>query len=229
MAFSQKKRPGEPVCAELEDFNERQAWEHDDKIILETSITLPKISGIPSKAAERINRHYIFLSKFLLRWAKTSLLQKARENNAGNLAEPYKLAASYTVTYNDKGILSLYYEISQHSPAQPLAEVRCGDSWSLEDGLPYPLPLPRRSKGIKACLNAMPPGTDPLAWKKAVYRHYQERNSYLTPKGIVLYFPACTLPSSKYEFLEFHLTGTPQPNNATSIHAAPTLAPPVKK
>jgi len=95
--------------------------------------------------------------------------------------------------------LSLYCEITQFTGGEDRVTVRYGDAWSLAEGLPHLIKLPPRRKTVRllrqkaAQKETRRPGSFLPGFHAALRRYYDPRESYLTPKGTVVFYPACTV------------------------------------
>lgn len=206
MLFGYKKGKSAPVSAEISDYSHKEALSLDNTALVSIDITLPKAGGdIPLPAAKRINEFYQLAAERIIRHAKGQLLREAKEEYAlrqeqdDPFFKPYEISTAYTVTLNQAGVLSLYYEVYQYAGGAHGDTVRYGDSWFLSDGLPYPVTLPPRRKAIAiiqrlaAAREAETPGTFLPGYRRALRRYYDPKLSYLTTEGSMVFYPLYTV------------------------------------
>ena len=187
----------QPLCCEKE-------WEQDGVTVLRASLTLPQCEG-NSRRARRFNRCYRQFCRAYLHYCEQMLLPhaKAALQSALERSQPWeasRAAVRYTVTLETPALLSLYLDADERGFA-PALTLRRSDTWSRSEGLPLPLSdfFPPRCKLRRRLLPAACASVEAQLrqgtalyredWRRALRRSFNPRNFYLTPEGLVWYYP----------------------------------------
>ena len=113
----------------------------------------------------------------------------------------FRAELDFCVTYNENGFWSLYTQSREPGPDGRTLLRRWGDTWDLRTGYPAALPsfFPPHSGWKKQLLHLAAgeirqqeaagharylPG-----WQRKLRRNFNARNFYLTPEGLVFFYP----------------------------------------
>lgn len=194
---------------ELQPFKTEREWTADGIPVLSASVSMPQPVPLTGKSARRLHRYYQLQCRSYLRYCEKMLFPQAEREYRAALATSAPLPLfhaelSYQVTYQDSRFLSLYTQSCETAPQQKLT-LRRGDTWDLIHGYPVPLSdfFPDRS-GWKRQLLALVENEIQRqeqagisryheGWRKALRRHFNTQNYYLTHEGLVLFFPMYAL------------------------------------
>lgn len=178
-------------------------WTVDGIPVLHARAEIPLPLGTTA-VHRRIRRYYQTQARAFLRYCEGWLFPQAQAEYRSALAVsaplPYFHAAlSYCVTYQEDGIWSLYTQMCEQTAASSLL-TRWGDTWDLGTGYPVMLSafLGRgswRRRLLSAAAGELERQErsgimryDPQ-WRKKLRRSFNPRRYYLTPEGLVLFFP----------------------------------------
>ena len=190
----------------IEPHTTERTWEVEGLPALTAEVTIPQPAAVCGVLSRRLRRYYQLQGRAFLRYCEKFLLPQAagelRAALAGSRPLPcLRAELTYQVTYQDDRYLSLRTQSREPDPAGPPLTVCRGDTWDLTLGYPVPLRtfLPARRGWRRAVLGAVRQelsrreraGAAPLRpdWPRALRRAFNPRNFYLTPGGVVLFFP----------------------------------------
>ena len=191
-----------------------RTWTAEGLPAMTAKVTLPQ-PAVPADAfARRLRRYYQLQSRAFLRYCEKFLLPRAageiRAALAGSRPLPcFRAELTYQVTLQDARYLSLYTQSRETDPAGPALVVRRGDTWDLSTGYPAPLQtfLPAGRGWRKTALDQAAvelrrrekagAGRLRADWPRALRRGFNPQNFYLTPEGVVLFFPMYAVAPAK--------------------------------
>lgn len=184
----------------------RRVWTVEDIPVLEATVTLPEPQHTNDACTRRIRRYYRLQSRAFLRYCEVQLYPAAAAAHRAALSVSAPLTLfhaemDYHITRNSGGLWSLYTQLRQSTPTERLHLRRWGDTWDLHSG--YLLPLaaffPPRS-GWKGQLLQL--AEDVICqqeaagiacyhphYRRALRRHFDPKNYYLTDDGPVFFYP----------------------------------------
>ena len=197
---------------ELQPFTVRREWTVDGIPVLSAVVSVPQPVPAADRIARRLHRYYQLQLRSYLRYCEKQLFPQAREACQAALANSAPLPLlqaelNYQITYQDPHFLSLYTQ-SHEAGAHQVLTLRRGDTWDLTSGYPVPLsdffpghsPWKRQllalaSEEIQRQEHA---GTAQYhsTWRKALRRHFNPQNYYLTAEGLAFFFPMYALASA---------------------------------
>ena len=191
---------------ELNSFTTERIWTVEDIPVLTARITLPEPAEATSRAARRIRRYYHLQQRSYLRYCQGFLLPRAEAEYRAALAvsaplPQFQAEVTFTVTYREGSLLSLYTQAQETTLPGQRQLARWGDTWDLATGYPIALPdfFPPRSNWKKALLHhaeaeiqrqeelGIARYNHPI--RRNLRRHFNSRNYYLTPEGLVFFYP----------------------------------------
>lgn len=177
--------------------------------MLTASVTVPQPVPARSRTERRIRRYYQVQCRAYLRYCETELLPQAEREYRAAVANSAPLPLlraelTYQITYQDERFFSLYTQSAETGPRRTLY-VRRGDTWDLTEGCPVPLSafFPARSRWKRQLLDRAAEEIRRQEeagcaryhphWRKALRRCFNPRHYYLTPEGLVFFFPMYAL------------------------------------
>ena len=189
-----------------EIFSAEREWTVEGLPVLTAQVSLPEPVGSENRTTRRIRRYYRAQCRAFLRYCDRWLFPMAaracREALADSRPLPQLQAElSFRVTYNEGGFWSLYTQSREPGPDGRTLLRRWGDTWDLRTGYPAALPsfFPPHSGWKKQLLHLAAgeirqqeaagharylPG-----WQRKLRRNFNARNFYLTPEGLVFFYP----------------------------------------
>ncbi|MDR1736595.1 MAG: hypothetical protein LBR85_06990 [Oscillospiraceae bacterium] len=132
--------------------NDCREFLHEGIPVMCADLTVPVISGIPPKAARRLNGYYEFMLRRNLKYAENILYPAARDAfsealERGRLLPPHRLTLRYTVEraqWDGKdGAVSISCELAKRA-GDARTSLTYNDSFSAKDGLPLLKPRKRK-------------------------------------------------------------------------------------
>ena len=149
----------------------------------------------------RAGRYYRHTCTELYRSAAAEL---AEDRRRGYPFRPYAAAAGYTVPYNQNGFLSIWTDIYEYTGGAHGNTVRCADTWNLATARRMTLDAffsgscYRRTilSGVAAQIRAHSEKGDAgylEDWPAGISRYLDERNFFLVPEGIGIFYPLYTI------------------------------------
>lgn len=200
-----------------EDLVVEKDWQMDEIIVLRAKVRLPHSEG-KSRCARRFNRYYRTYAQAYLRYCETELFPGAAAQMRSAVAQsrPWEVVhaeLTYTLALERENILSIYTDAREEGLGLPI-EIRRSDNWSREDALQLPLesffPASCRIKrdfltfARKEILAQIEDGGRFYPrWRMALRRYYSSRCFYLTPEGLVWFYPQSTLSPLREGTLTF--------------------------
>lgn len=189
-----------------EPFVLQRDWDADGIPILSVSISLPRPTVTGSGVSRRIRRFYELQARSYLRYCERWLLPEAITEHHAALSSSSPLphlhaSLSYCVTYNENGFWSLYTQSCEPDTSGHPLFFRHGDTWDLASGYPVSLSsfFPSRSRWKTQLLKlaaqeiehqeSLGISSYHQEWRKELRRRFNQRNFYLTPEGLVFFFP----------------------------------------
>jgi len=186
-------------------FTIRREWTEDGIPVLTASVELPAPED-PDRIACRIRRYYRLQARAYLRYCEHQLLPYAKAAYRAALAASaplpcFRAELNCSVTYHEKGLWSLYTQSRETGLPGQLLIRRWGDTWDLHTGCPLPpgsFFAPRRAwkqRVLKHITDEterrLRSGTAQYRedWRRRLRRAFNPGNFYLTPEGLVLFFP----------------------------------------
>jgi hypothetical protein len=184
----------------------QRIWTAEDIPVLQASAALPEPQSAKGPIARRIRRYYQLQSRLFLRYCETQLYPYAVNEYHAALSVSGALPAfqarmSYQITWNSGGILSLYTQLQETTLPGRTHLRRWGDTWDLHSGYLLSLPIffPPRYPWKKQLLHMAEEtisqqeaaGTAKYHENRhrALRRHFNPRNYYLTEEGLVFFYP----------------------------------------
>lgn len=196
---------------ELETVSLKREMSHEGIPVLSISVSVPRIvRPVRPAAAKRINRYYRHACKVFLRYCETHLYKLAVEEFEGALANSFPFRKfdavfTYTVTWNQDCVLSLYTDSYEYTGGAHGNTVRYADTWDLNTG--YPLPIaaffphgaPWRKRLIAGAAKQAEAGIAAGEamyfddYKKLLVKHFNSQNFYLVSEGLAVYYQLYTV------------------------------------
>lgn len=207
------------LCLAKEALLIEKEWQAEGITVLRAKICLPQSEG-KSRAARRFNRYYHTYAQAYLRYCEMELLPRSalRMRSAMECSRPWEIAhaeLTYTVALEREDIISIYTDVTETGIGLCI-RLRRADTWGTEDGLPLPLesffPAACRVKRLllsaarQEILEQIENGYAFYPrWRRSLRRYYSARRFYLTPEGLVWFYPPCTLAPAKDGVKHFKL------------------------
>lgn len=190
---------------ELQPFTAEREWTVDGVPVLSAAISVPDPIPATGKIPRRIQRYYQLLCRSYLHYCETMLLPQAETEYRAALAAStplpsFRAELNYHITYHEDHFLSLYTQSREMMGRQTLV-TRRADTWDLTSGYPVPLSdfFPPRSSWKRQLLKLASEEIQRQeqagisryheTWSKELRRRFNSQNYYLTPEGLVFFFP----------------------------------------
>lgn len=157
------------------------------------------------KAEKRINSYYKHIALTLMRKTRRELLpaavdewRYAMENSYP--FRPFDIVMNYTVTENDRDVLSLYYDIYEYTGGAHGTTKRFGDTWrastgwflELSDFFPRGANIKRllTDNAIKIAAEQMAAGTHQYfdGYPKLIKKYYSPTKFYIQPSAVSIFY-----------------------------------------
>jgi hypothetical protein len=165
----------------------------------------PIVSGNGGKADKRINSYYKHIAQTLMRKARRDLLPAAVDEWRYDLENsfpfrPFDTVMKYTVTDNDRDILSLYYDIYEFTGGAHGTTKRFGDTWrastgwflELDDFFPRSVNIKRllTDHAIKTAAEQIAAGTHQYFenYPKLIKKYYSPMKFYTQPGFVTIFY-----------------------------------------
>ncbi|SBV98870.1 conserved hypothetical protein [uncultured Eubacteriales bacterium] len=204
----------------------KQVLKCDGEPVLSFTLRWPKLPE-DTAALRRIARYYRHAAdRWRTRW-ETCLfsmaceeLRHAREQSFP--FRPWEAALDFTVTYNEKGLFSLYMDAYEYTGGAHGNTVRCGDAWDLNSGAPITLPMLfpkgshwRRDSIAEVCkqIRQRIDSGDYVfldGWQEAAASEFDPCRFYLTDEGAAVFYPLYTLAPYVEGILSFVVLPWPE-------------------
>lgn len=135
---------------------------------------------------------------------------------------PWEAALDFTVTYNAKGLLSLYMDTYEFTGGAHGNTVRCGDVWDLPCAMPRILPsfFPPGSRWRRESIAAVRTEIERQiatgdytyldGWHEAAAAEFDPCHFYLTDQGIVVFYSLYSLAPYVEGILPFVIAPLPE-------------------
>lgn len=192
---------------------EAECWKRvlqcEGEPVLTISLRWPKLPD-STPALRRVGRYYRHVAdQWRARW-EVCLYARACAERA-SLRErclpfhPWEAVLDFTVTYNEKGLFSLYMDAYEFTGGAHGSTVRCGDVWDLVCGMPRPLPsfFPQGSRWRRDSIAAVREEIKRQiasgeymyldGWYEAAAAEFDPCRFYLTDQGVTVFYPLYTL------------------------------------
>ena len=191
---------------ETETFTAEREWVVEGIPVLTARIALPEPVGPETRLKRRIRRYYRTQCRAYLRYCGRQLFPMAATAYHAALASSaplpcFRAELTYHVTCHEGGFWSLYTQSQEPDDGGRTLLRRWGDTWDLRTGYPAALPsfFPPHSGWKKQLLHLAAgeirqqeaagyarylPG-----WQRKLRRNFNARNFYLTPEGLVFFYP----------------------------------------
>ena len=189
-----------------EIFSAEREWTVEGLPVLTAQVSLPEPVGSENRTTRRIRRYYRAQCRAYLHYCGHQLFPQASAAYRAALAASaplpcFRAELDFCVTYNENGFWSLYTQSREPGPDGRTLLRRWGDTWDLRTGYPAALPsfFPPHSGWKKQLLHLAAgeirqqetagyarylPG-----WQRKLRRNFNARNFYLTPEGLVFFYP----------------------------------------
>ena len=205
----------EPFCIERE-------WESEGIPILSATVSIPHSTASKNRISRRITRFYHLQAHAFLRYCEHWLLPKATAQHQAAISSSAPLPhmhvqLNYQITYLENALWSLYTQSCEPDASGETLYFRHGDTWDLSTGYPVTLssffpPRTRWKTHLLALVAQQIQAQEHTGttryypeWHKLLRRHFNPRNYYLTPKGIIIFFPMCAIAPPSEEIPTFLL------------------------
>ena len=193
-----------------EDLQVEKSWDWEGITVLRAAVTLPQFEG---RRARRLNRYYRRFAQSFLKYCERELYPRAaalcREKMA--VSAPWSVSAaklSYTVTYENDTLLSLYADAAEEN-LPPCQTLRRADTWELSSALPLPLGELLGEGWKKALRKRIRDEARARAesfygdYRIRLRRFFSSRNFYLREDGVCLFYQMRTLAPASEGIVEF--------------------------
>lgn len=200
----------------------RRIWTVEDIPVLQAAVSLPETLGATGAAVRRIRRYYQLQSRIFLRYCQTQLYPYAAEEYRAALSvsgplPDFRAELTFCLTRNSEGIASLYTQLREVTLPGRIHLRRWGDTWDLNTGslLPISAFFPPRYPWKRQLLHLAADQisrqeADGIAqyhphWRRALRRHFNPRNYYLTETGLVFFYPMYAIAPAEERIPVFYL------------------------
>lgn len=194
------------INARLQPVTETDRLFHDDKLMVNVSLTYPKVEGrLPVSSARAFDSYNRTRAQRLMRRARTELYRAAVEQyeyakERGFPFNAYELMQVYTETYNKSPLISLYSDVYEYTGGAHGITVRRGQTWDLERGCMLRMAnLFRPGYNFRrillteilrqADINQRANAVYFDDYRQLIVRHFDPANFYLTPRGVAVFYP----------------------------------------
>lgn len=204
-----KSRKNTPEAVPVDSGTWTRVLKCEEEAVLTLSMRWPKFPEEASRM-RRAGRYYRQVSEcWKAHWEgpvyrdACAALAAARE--ASRPFHPWEAKLDFTVTCNERGLLSLYLDAYEYTGGAHGITVRQGDAWDLCSGFPRPLAsfFPPRSRWRRTVLCAMlEEGRRRVAagdtlyfddWERTLVTGFDPCRFYLTREGIAVFYPLYTI------------------------------------
>lgn len=205
--MKQEKKATETVAVEAASW--KQVLKCEGESVLTLSLRWPQLPE-DTPARRRMGRYYQHVAdQWRARWESVRYAQACASLAALRARSlpfwPWEATLDFTVTYHEKGLLSLYMDAYEYTGGAHGNTVRCGDTWSLQNGMPRTLPsfFPPKTHWRRQCIgNLREQISQQVAsgeylylngWNEAAATEFDPCRFYLTGDGVTLFYPLYTL------------------------------------
>lgn len=208
---------------ETKEHTVQRVWTVEDIPVLQASVSLPEPQLVKDAAARRIRRYYQLQGRFFLRYCETQLYPYAVNEyytalSVSGALPAFQARMTYQITWNSGGVWSLYTQLREITLPGQTHLRRWGDTWDLRSGYLLPLPtfFPPRHPWKKQLLRL---ASEEIArqeaagtaryhehWRRALRRHFNARNYYLTEEGLVFFYPMYAIAPAEERIPAFCLS-----------------------
>lgn len=208
------------TLTDLQPFTTERVWTVEGIPVLTARLSVPEPLSAEDRISRRIRRYYRLQLRAYLRYCESFLLPRAEAEFRAALAAStplpsFRAELDHTITYREGSLLSLCIRSRESVPQGSTRSVWRGDTWDLTDGYPVPLSafFPPRSSWKRALTayaetelrrreeqGAVHP-RDGL--RRLLRRHFNPRSYYLTPEGLVFFYPAGSIAPAAEGILSF--------------------------
>ena len=217
---------------DLQPFTIEREWTADGIPVLSAAVSVPQPASVSDRLSRRIFRYYQQQCRAYLRYCEQDLLPQATQSHRAALAVSaplplFRAELTFRITFQDSHFLSLYTE-SEESDGWRTHRLRRGDTWDLATGYPVPLSafFPPRSPWKRQISEQVAEEIETqeaaglsqyfVHSRKELQRRFNPRNYYLTPEGLTVFFPLCTVAPPE--------AGIPAFRISRSVSASPVKA-----
>lgn len=195
-----------PEDFDIQPLTAQREWAVEGIPVLSATVELPVPKSADRRHWPRLRQYYQLQSRAYLRYCAHWLLPQAEAEYRLALANStplphFRAELTYQVTYRDGHLWSLYTQSREQTLPGQLLLTRRADTWDLSTGYPVPLRdfFSRRAPWRRQLLafaaeeirRQERSGTAQYRedWRKRLRRSFNPENYYLTPEGLVFFFP----------------------------------------
>lgn len=183
--------------------------EYRNTVMVDVDIAYPQVTTAPSPSGAAISEYYKARATAYYDYATGKLFDMAvkdyimgRKNNVP--FHTYTAMMTYEVTYNQKDFLSIYTDVYEFTGGAHGNTVRYADTFSLKYGRKMALSDFFNGRGYQTVIFGsilaqisvqISRGTNDYFddYQKNVFQYFSEKNFYLTPEGLTVFFPLYTI------------------------------------
>lgn len=181
-------------------------WEMEGIPVLRAKVLLPHLSSPlrRCRSIRRFNRFYYEYLRVFWRFCLKNILPRAKEDFCAAAAQSRPLplvevTLRSAVTYEKNGIVSLYTDLVTDASRYRF-HTRSADTWDLKSGYPvaltalYPAGYPIKKELVRFARQKAAERIEAGAvfcenYRRALRKHFSSRRFYLTPQGLVFFYP----------------------------------------
>ncbi len=212
--------------APLEEGRWKRVLKCEGETVLTINLRWPKLPQ-DRPSFRRIGRYYQHVAdRWRSRWEvclyaqACAALAEARNNSYP--FHPWEAALDFTVTYHERGLLSLYMDAYEFTGGAHGNTVRCGDTWDLSRGMPRTLAsfFPAGSRWRRESIAAVREEIERQiatgeysyldGWYEAVATQFDPCRFYLTSQGVAVFYPLYSLAPYVEGFPTFLVVPLPE-------------------
>ncbi|MBR3641420.1 MAG: DUF3298 domain-containing protein [Oscillibacter sp.] len=194
-------RGGDRIKERTDELRVERAWP-SELPVLRAEVALPQPPW-----SRRVRRYYRAQSRAFLHYCEHALLPEAERDalDARAVSAPFSrrdAELTYRVTYEDDALWSVCTQSRERFPPAPPVLLLRGDTWEKRTGLPlalgdlFPAGAPWKKLLLAFAEEELrrreAAGSAPFAEKprQALRRRFNPTRFYLTPEGLVFFYPA---------------------------------------
>lgn len=183
---------------------------HQNTVLVDIDIVYPQVSVKENpQATKTIGGYYRTVAQEYYTYAGRKLFAKAleqyRQGQRGKTPfRPFSAAMSYAVPYNAGRLLSVTYDLYSFTGGAHGSTARYADTWDTAVGKVIPLGDFFKNASYRNVIfeeifrqieEQQAAGTQTFFehFRSNVFRFYDDRNAYLTPEGIAVFFPPASI------------------------------------